>query len=108
MSLWGMRATSVAGLTIGILVIASPGSRFALRRRDMPLIMVAGLGDASANLLFSLASLRGYISVVSVLASLYPAMTVLLARVVLQQRLRPAQLVGIAAALGGIALVSLG
>jgi drug/metabolite transporter (DMT)-like permease len=108
MSLWGMRATSVAGLTIGILVIASPGSRFALRRRDMPLIMVAGLGDASANLLFSLASLRGYISVVSVLASLYPAMTVLLARVVLQQRLRPAQLVGIAAALGGIALVYLG
>lgn len=108
MSLWGMRATSVAGLTIGILLLGPRGPRLAMRSRDMPLVVLAGMGDAAANLLFSLASLRGYISVVSVLASLYPVMTALLARVVLHQRLLPAQLVGITAALGGVALVSLG
>jgi drug/metabolite transporter (DMT)-like permease len=108
MSLWGMRATSVAGLTMGILLVTRPRARLAMRRRDTPLIVLAGLGDAGANLLFSLASLRGYLSVVSVLASLYPAVTVLLARVVLQQRLHPAQLVGVAAALVGVVLVSLG
>jgi len=109
MSLWGMRTTSVLGLSVGILVVARPRPRVsAMRRRDVWLIAVAGVGDASANLLFSLASLRGYISVVAVLASLYPAMTVLLARVVLQQRLLRVQLVGVAAALGGVVLVSLG
>ena len=109
MSLWGMRTTSVLGLTVGILLVARPRPRpSSMQRRDVWLIAVAGVGDASANLLFSLASLRGYISVVAVLASLYPAMTVLLARVVLHQRLLRVQLVGVAAALGGVVLVSLG
>jgi drug/metabolite transporter (DMT)-like permease len=108
MSLWGMRTTSVAGLIIAILLVARPRAQVAMRSRDVPLIVLAGLGDAGANLLFSLASLRGYLSVVSVLASLYPAMTVLLARVVLRQRLRPVQFFGVVAALGGVVLVSLG
>jgi drug/metabolite transporter (DMT)-like permease len=108
MSLWGMRCTSVSALTLVILVLARPGPGFAMRGADVPLIVLAGLGDAGANLLFSWASLRGYLSVVSVLASLYPAMTVLLARFVLHQRLLPVQLAGIVAALGGVVLVSLG
>ena len=108
MSLWGMRATSVSGLTLVLLGLTTSGARFAMRAADVPLIVLAGLGDAGANLLFSFASLRGYLSVVSVLASLYPAMTVVLARVVLRQRLLPVQLAGIAAALGGVVLVSLG
>jgi drug/metabolite transporter (DMT)-like permease len=70
--------------------------------------MLAGVGTSAANLLFQLASLRGYLSVVSVLASLYPAVTALLAWVVLHQRLQRTQLVGIIAVLGGVALVSLG
>jgi len=109
MSLWGMRATSVIGVTIAILI--SPRRRaasLAIRRQDVPLVMGAGIGDSTANLLFQLASLRGYLSVVSVLASLYPAMTAMLAWVVLHQRLQRTQLIGIIAALGGVALVSLG
>jgi drug/metabolite transporter (DMT)-like permease len=110
MSLWGMRAVSVAGLAGGLLFVADRRALFqvSVRRRDVSLIVLAGLGDSGANLLFQLASLRGYLSVVSVLASLYPAMTVLLARVVLQQRLRRGQLLGVLATLGGVALVSAG
>lgn len=109
MSLWGMRATSSIGVTIAILII--PRRRptaFAIRRGDVLLVMLAGVGTSAANLLFQLASLRGYLSVVSVLASLYPAVTGLLAWIVLHQRLQRTQLVGIIAVLGGVALVSLG
>jgi drug/metabolite transporter (DMT)-like permease len=109
MSLWGMRATSVIGVTIAILI--SPRRRaasVAIRRQDVPLVMLAGIGDSAANLLFQLASLRGYLSVVSVLASLYPAVTAMLAWAVLHQRLQRTQLVGVIAILGGVALVSLG
>jgi drug/metabolite transporter (DMT)-like permease len=107
MCLWGMRATSVAALAVTVLLLAG-GSRLTMPAGQLRLIGLAGIGDATANMLFSLASLRGYLSVVSVLGSLYPVMTVLLARLVLQQRLRRAQLVGVVAALCGVVLVSLG
>jgi drug/metabolite transporter (DMT)-like permease len=109
MSLWGMRAISVIGVTIAILII--PRRRptaLALRGGDILLVMLAGVGNSAANLLFQLASLRGHLSVVSVLASLYPAVTALLAWVVLHQRLQRSQLAGVIAVLGGVALVSLG
>lgn len=44
-------------------------------------------------------------SVVSVLGSLYPVVTLIWARVLLDERLRPVQVAGVAATLGGIALV---
>jgi drug/metabolite transporter (DMT)-like permease len=46
--------------------------------------------------------------VTAVLGSLYPVVTVLLARVVLHERLRPVQQVGVLAALGGVVLISAG
>ena len=55
--------------------------------RDLPALAVVGVGDVSANLLFALASQRGLLSVTGVLGSLYPVVTVLLARVVLNERL---------------------
>jgi drug/metabolite transporter (DMT)-like permease len=109
LSLWGMRATSVTGMTCAVLVLRRrrTGGR-ALRRTDIPLLITAGIGDSGANLLFSVATLHGYISVVSVLASLYPVMTVLLARTVLNQRLLGTQVLGVSGALLGIALVAVG
>jgi drug/metabolite transporter (DMT)-like permease len=48
------------------------------------------------------------LSVVSVLASLYPVVTVLLARAVLGERMRPVQVAGVAVAFAGIALIASG
>ena len=108
LTLWGMRATSVLGFAVaGVLALAG-GRRVALRLRDLVPLVAVGLGDAGANLLFALASQRGYVSVTSVLASLYPVMTVLLARFVLQERLLRVQQVGVVAALAGVVLVSAG
>jgi drug/metabolite transporter (DMT)-like permease len=109
MSLWGMRATSVIGLGTTIFITTRHRvTPLSIRRRDVPLVMLAGVGDSAANLLYQLASLRGYLSVVSVLASLYPAVTAMLAWAVLHQKLRRAQLAGVIAALAGVALVSMG
>jgi len=87
-------------LTIGIAILPT--------RRLMPAVIAVGLCDTAANVLFALATTRGLVSVVSVLTSLYPAITVALAAVVLRERLAGAQLTGAAAVLAGAALITAG
>jgi drug/metabolite transporter (DMT)-like permease len=103
MTLVGMRLTSVAGLlAIAVALRTTGGLRFG----DLPALAAVGIGDASANFMFGLASTRGLISVVSVLGALYPVVTVLLARWVLHERLRTIQITGVVFALSGVALIS--
>ena len=58
-----------------------------------------------ANALFAAAAQRGLLSVAAVLSALYPVVTVLLAWVVLHERLRPIQVAGIGGAVAAIALI---
>ncbi len=60
------------------------------------------------NLLFAAASTSGLVSITSVLASLYPIVTVMLARLVLKERVARSQEAGIALTLAGVALISAG
>jgi drug/metabolite transporter (DMT)-like permease len=62
----------------------------------------------TANALFVLASARGYLSIVSVLGSLYPIVTVLAAYVFLGERINPLQRAGVVLALAGVAVVASG
>ena len=78
------------------------------RRADLPALASIGVLDTGGNVFFAAASSRGLVSVVSVLASLYPVVTVLLARAVLHERVHRSQELGIALALGGIVLISAG
>ncbi|MES1246773.1 MAG: DMT family transporter [Actinomycetota bacterium] len=71
-----------------------------------PLLVGAGIFDTGATLLYAAASTRGLLSVVAVLSSLYPVGILVLARVVLQERVARPQLAGVAVALTGVALVS--
>jgi drug/metabolite transporter (DMT)-like permease len=105
MTLTGMRLTSV-GVFVVVAVVA--GSIGGLRGGDAPALAVIGIGDVGANLLFALASQRGFLSITAVLGSLYPVVTVLLARAVLHERLTRVQVIGVSAALLGVALVALG
>jgi uncharacterized membrane protein len=77
-------------------------------RRIMLLLIGVGVTDTIATLLYASASTRGLLSVVAVLASLYPVVILALARVVLNERVAPPQLVGVAVALAGVALISAG
>lgn len=111
MTLVTMRVTSVAVLSVALAVVVRRlvrGRRLSLDRRDAALVTVTGLADVAANLTFGLASTRGLVSIVAVLGSLYPVVTVLLARVVHAERLGVAQTVGVAGALGGVALIAAG
>lgn len=72
------------------------------------LIVAAGIGDVAANGFFLLAAREGLLSIVAVLTSMYPAMTVLLARLVLHEKLTSTQLVGLAIATAGVVAISIG
>jgi drug/metabolite transporter (DMT)-like permease len=87
----------------------------AVRRPGLPsppavfaAIAAIGVFDLLANLLFVLATGRGLLSVVGVLAALYPTVTVLLARVVLHERLTRAQDAGVLVTLAGVVALAAG
>jgi drug/metabolite transporter (DMT)-like permease len=104
MTLWGMRGVSfVVFVTLALAV----RSRGGVQAREVPALALIGCGDMAANLLFGIASSRGQVSVASVLASLYPVVTIVLARVVLKERLRTIQQVGAVLSLTGAAIIAL-
>jgi len=74
--------------------------------KELPALLLIGCGDMGANLLFGIASSRGQVSIASVLGSLYPVVTILLARVVLKERLRAIQRVGAVLSLVGAAVIA--
>lgn len=104
-ALVGARCASVP-----TLLLLALGTRTPLRpeRSLWPLVGAVGVLDMLANVFVLLAFERGLLTVVAVLSSLYPAMTVVLARVLLHERLRGVQLVGLGAALAAVALISAG
>jgi drug/metabolite transporter (DMT)-like permease len=102
-TLWGMRLTSCLGYAAIALSVRSLGG---LGRRDVGLVGAVGLGDLLANALFGAASSIGMLSIASVLGSLYPVATILLARRFLHEQLRRVQTVGVTVAMLGIVLIA--
>jgi drug/metabolite transporter (DMT)-like permease len=97
------RASSVISmLLIGLLLrrFALPGSN------ALPMALGAGIFDVCGVALFVLGTRQGRLDVVAVLSSLYPATTVVLARIYLKEHLNGPQQVGIMAALGAVALIA--
>ena len=68
----------------------------------------AGSLDVLATGLYGVATTRGALSVVSVIASLFPVVTVVLARVLLHERLHRLQVAGVALAISGVVLIAAG
>jgi drug/metabolite transporter (DMT)-like permease len=101
----GARVASVSLVTTGVLVLRRP---WKPEPGTLPTVAGAGVLDAGANALYLLASREGLLSVVSVLSSLYPAATIVLARVLLKERMNRVQLAGIGLALTGVTLIAAG
>jgi drug/metabolite transporter (DMT)-like permease len=103
MTAFVMRTVSSVGFTV---VVAVQGLSRLPRGRGLLLAVSAGVGEVIANLLFGLASTMGMLSLLSVLASLYPIATILLARVVLHEKLGRIEYAGVVAALVGVVLIA--
>jgi drug/metabolite transporter (DMT)-like permease len=69
------------------------------------MLVLGGMLDMAANVLYLLASRYGDLAVAVTLSSLYPASTVVLARVILKERLSRAQVVGMVGALVAVVLI---
>jgi drug/metabolite transporter (DMT)-like permease len=104
-AVFGARSMSTVLLLALALALRAP-----LRVAGRPLASAprVGVTAAGALVLFGYATSLGLISITTILASLYPIVTVLLAHVVIGERLRGAQLAGVALALGGVVLVTAG
>jgi drug/metabolite transporter (DMT)-like permease len=100
------RCTSVT--LVWSVVLARRAGPTRLRGHWTALIAI-GLLDTGGNALFAAASsTHGLLSIVSVLASLYPVVTVLLARIVLGERVQRTQDAGVLVALAGVVLITAG
>jgi drug/metabolite transporter (DMT)-like permease len=94
-------------VSVGLFALAALVGRRSMR---MPagvaaLAIVCGVMDMLANALYLLAAQQGPLSIVVTLSSLYPASTVLLARVVLGERLNQWQVSGVGCALAAVLLI---
>jgi drug/metabolite transporter (DMT)-like permease len=95
----------VEALAVGAVILVARRS-WRLPRSVVPLAIVVGTGDMAGNAFFVLAAQAGRLDVASVLSSLYPVTTIVLAAVLLRERVTRVHALGIAAAATAIVLIS--
>jgi drug/metabolite transporter (DMT)-like permease len=106
---WSVLAVRVGALSLLGVVLLVRRPSFTMSRGELATLGVVGIFDNGANLLFALASSTGQLlSLLAVLASLYPVTTIMLARAALHERLARAQVVGVVLAFAGVALIAAG
>lgn len=107
--LWPVAAARVTGTLVVMAAVAATRARPVNWRTDgrtFLAALAAGIGDSSANVCYALATQAGLFGIAVVLTSLYPGVTVLLARLVLGERMGWVQQAGLVLAAAGIVLVT--
>jgi drug/metabolite transporter (DMT)-like permease len=99
-----LTARTVSVALFGIIALTTRQS-VKMPRSTLLLTIFCGAIDMLANALYLLAAQQGPLSIVVTLSSLYPASTVLLARIVLRERLNLWQISGVACALAAVVLI---
>jgi drug/metabolite transporter (DMT)-like permease len=102
-ALTGVTASRATSVAVFVCVLVLRGA--SAPARTLPAAVLVGLADTAANVAYALASARALLSLVGVLASLYPVVTVALARLLLHERLHPSQWIGALLASTGVLLV---
>lgn len=112
--MWPLAAARIASISLMFAGAISTRREFRLNPRgtdkgrggDRWPVFLAGVLDMTANILFVLALRAGLLTIVTVITAAYPAQTVLLSRIVFQEKIGSVRLTGIVLALVGIALMS--
>jgi drug/metabolite transporter (DMT)-like permease len=104
--LWSLVVTRIIGIIIlaALLLIFRQGTMPP--RRNYPIVCLAGIFDTGGYTFYALAAHTGRLDTAAVLASMYPATTVILAALLLKERFGGRQWIGVAAALAAIVLIA--
>lgn len=103
---WPLVAARAASMLEMLVIVMLIGKPWKPGRNLLPYMMIAGALDSGGNAFFMYAVRHGRLDVATVLSSLYPASTVLLARIVLKERISRWQTVGMIAALVAVPLIA--
>lgn len=104
--LWATVVQRLTGLCILVVATLVVRPSLAVGWSRMPSLLLVGALDTGANVLYAYASTLGLVSLAAVLASLFPVTTVILAWIVLKERLSASQGTGVVCALTGVALIA--
>jgi drug/metabolite transporter (DMT)-like permease len=105
--LWPLAGTRISMVAAVAVLAAVAGSSVRPAAGTVRSLVWLGFINLGADLLYLLATRRGLLSLVAVITSLYPAATVALARVVLDERMVKQQLAGVACAALSVTLIAL-
>jgi drug/metabolite transporter (DMT)-like permease len=103
---WAVFDARIASIGVILLYMAATKRRLPLRGQDLPTLFLVGLLLTVANILFTVAAGRGYLSVVSILGSLSPVVVTGYAQVLLGERLTVRQWAGFGTVFAGVVLLS--
>lgn len=105
--LWPLAAARATSVLVLLVVVLLTRQRAKPAASQIPLILMSGLFDTGGNAFYALAARAGRLDIAAVLSSLYPAVTVVLARLILKERLSRQQGLGLALAMIAVVLIAL-
>ncbi len=103
--IWIVAPSRLSGLVVLLLVLRLTRTSWAIPRAMFPTIVLVAALSSSANAAYAVATRQGSLATVAVVASMFPAITVLMAWLVLKERIRPVQLTGIVVAMLAVGLI---
>ncbi len=103
MTVTASRVVIVVVMAVVALTVRSTGG---IRGRDLAIVGAVGILESFSNVLFAVATTLGMLATTSVLGSLYPVATAILAAIFLRERLKRIQYVGVVAAMAGVVLIA--
>lgn len=107
-AIWAAVGGRSGGSSVAIVAAIAMPSMVVIKKAFLPALLAIGVLDTLANVLFALSTRHGLLSLVSVAGATYPVATVVMAQVILGERMARVQKTGIVLALTGVCLIAAG